>query len=102
MTTEIKISGIIYQIIVNFIVENWTRDTDIKYIPEYIIVIKKYIEKNFRNEISLTYLENKYNRSKYSISKEFKKYMGITVGEFIISTMLSHAKVMLKDGEENV
>ena len=65
-------------------------------IPEYIKEIAKDIDKNFRSDLSLSFFEEKYHRSRYHILKQFKKYMGTTINEYIITTRISYAKELLK------
>lgn len=78
------------------IVETSTNNTDAFLIPDYVRDIAKDIDKNFRTELSLPYFEEKYHRSRYHIAKQFKKYMGTTVNEYLISTRISYAKELLK------
>lgn len=96
LTTEAVVSNLINTMLTELIVETSTNNTDAFLIPDYVRDIAKDIDKNFRTELSLPYFEEKYHRSRYHIAKQFKKYMGTTVNEYLISTRISYAKELLK------
>ena len=54
------------------------------------------IDRNFRNRLTLSYFEDKYHLSRFHIAREFKKYMGITLNEYLINARISYAKELLK------
>ena len=64
-------------------------------IPDYIKAVTRDIEQNFRNELTLDSLAEKYSVSKYHLSREFKKYTGTTVHESLITARISYAKELL-------
>ena len=96
LTTEAVVSNLIGTMLTELIVETATNNTDTFLIPDYIKCIAKDIDKNFRTELSLSYFEENYHRSRYHIAKQFKKYMGTTVNEYLISARISYAKELLK------
>lgn len=101
-TTEIIVSNLINSILTELLLQTVTNDADTFLIPEYVREIAREIDKNFRTELSLEYFERKVHRSKYHILKEFKKYMGVTINEYIIATRISRAKELLKYSELSV
>lgn len=52
------------------------------YSNELICNILNYINKNIRNDITITELSNKYFYNKTYIMKKFKKELGITIKEY--------------------
>ncbi len=68
-------------------------------IPEYINLIKNKINREYINPIRLDDLALEFNISKFHMSKEFKKYTGITINEYLIDRRISHAKELLKYSE---
>lgn len=72
MTTEPITSNLINTMLTELIIETATNSADTFQIPEYIKEISKDIDKNFRCNLSLSYFETKYHRSKYHILKELK------------------------------
>lgn len=96
LTTEAVVSSLICSMLTELIVETSTNSADTFLIPDYIKEIAKDIDRNFRSELSLAFFEEKYHRSRYHILKQFKKYMGTTINEYIITTRISYAKELLK------
>lgn len=64
--------------------------------PDYIRSVMAEIEHNFSASLSLDYLADLYGVSKFHLSRQFKKYTGMTVNEFIIRTRITYAKGLLK------
>lgn len=64
-------------------------------LPEYIVYLKKYIENHFNNPLSLDALASFANVSKYHMEREFKKYTGFSVNEYIIALRLEQAKFLM-------
>lgn len=96
LTTEIVTSGLIDQILTELLVQTATNSADTFLIPEYIRQIAREIDKNFQTPLSLAHFEQKYHRSRCHLLKQFKKYIGTTITEYLILTRISHAKELLK------
>ncbi len=96
LTTEAVCSGRITALLTELLIETATNSADTFSIPDYIRAVVKDIDKNFRQELTLSRFEELCHRSRYHISREFKKYMGITVHEYITTARISHAKNLLK------
>ncbi len=67
---------------------------DVK-IPETITYLSKYIRHNYASGITLDFLANFANVSKYHLTREFKKYLGTTPIQYLITTRILNAKFML-------
>ena len=101
-TTELIASQLLTNLLTGLLLQNDTNYLDQSLIPAYITDLSKEIELNFRNDLTLAYFEKKYHKSRFSIEKEYKKYMGVTVTESVIRSRLSHAKELLKYSDHNV
>lgn len=101
-TTELLTSNVIQNILTELLIRNCTNDMKRVFIPKYIKMIAKKIESSFREPLCLDDFQREWNRSKYHISKEFKKYIGVTVNEYIISSRISYAKELLKYSELSI
>ena len=55
-----------------------------------------YILENFNNKLSLKELASEANCSVTYLSRIFKKYVGITIYNYITATRISNAQIMLK------
>lgn len=96
VSTEINTSNLIINILSEILIQTATCESQILFIPDSIKATMKYIDQNFHTTITLDDLEKNLSISKFHLSKEFKKYTGLTIGEYIISNRLSCAKELLK------
>lgn len=95
-TTEPYVSHLIDGLLTELLMQTSAARTDDFVLPDFIKEIAREMDKDFRSRLSLSYFERKYHRSRFHISKEFKKYMGITVNEYLINARISYAKELLK------
>jgi len=65
-------------------------------IPSYLQQISSHIERNYLDDFSLEDLSKMFSVSKYHLSREFKKYYGITINEYHIRLRIDLAKKMLR------
>ena len=101
-TTDIITSQCIHTLLTELIVQNTAGNSPQFLLPKYIKSIMKYIDLPFSEELSLDFLAQYQNINKFHLSHEFKKYTGLTLKEYIITTRLSHAKDLLKYTEKTV
>lgn len=101
-TTELVVSNLINNILTELLVQNQTNQAEKIYIPDYIKDIVREIEKSYGAELTLDYFASRYHRSKFHISKEFKRYMGIPVNEYIINVRISSAKQLLRYSDYSI
>jgi len=66
--------------------------------PQKIQNIITYIDDNFSSEITLEELENRFFLNRYYISHEFKKLVGTSVINYIITRRLQFSKELLRGG----
>lgn len=102
VSTEVLSSSLITNILTELLVQTITFDAQTIYIPSYIKEILKYIDVNFKSPMSLDELAKRYGVSKFHLAKEFKKYTGTTVNEYVIACRLSFAKELLKYSNSSV
>ncbi|MCH1960101.1 AraC family transcriptional regulator [Romboutsia hominis] len=65
------------------------------FLMSYIV---DYINKHYNEKITLDYLEKYFFVSKYYISHEFKKLLGISIGQYITHKRLENAKKLMHQG----
>lgn len=102
ISTEVLSSSLITNILTELIIQTSTLNAPVLYTPEYLKSILKYLDQYFTSEISLDYLSETYGISKFHLSKEFKKYTGTTIHEYIITQRISYAKELLKYSEKSI
>ena len=96
LTTELVTSNLINGMLTELLLQTATNNADTFLIPDYIRQIVREIDKNFKSGLPLSYFEEFTHRSRYYILKEFKKYIGVTIHEYIITARISYAKELLK------
>ncbi len=64
--------------------------------------IAKYLEEHFLENISLDDLANNFYLSKYYISREFKKCMGLGLWDYLTGLRVNYAKEELKDSNKTI
>lgn len=69
------------------------------YMPQLLKDIKRDIERRFFEKISLDELSQRHCIDKYHLSKEFKKWIGFSPIEYVITLRISYAKDLLKNSE---
>ena len=96
LTTELVTSNLINGMLTELLLQTATNNADTFLIPDYIRQIVRLIDKNFKSGLPLSYFEEFTHRSRYHILKEIKKYIGVTIHEYIITARISYAKELLK------
>ena len=96
LTTELVTSNLINGMLTELLLQTATNNADTFLIPDYIRQIVREIDKNFKSGLPLSYFEEFTHRSRYHILKEFKKYIGVTIHEYLITARISYAKELLK------
>lgn len=84
---------IIYLLLTDFRVENGNLHTQ-KYEERYRLIIR-YIEENYKENIRLEQLADKFGFSKEYFSRSFKKYMGVNFKEYLTRRRLIEAEQLL-------
>jgi Response regulator containing CheY-like receiver domain and AraC-type DNA-binding domain len=64
--------------------------------------IKEYIDRNFSQEIRLSYFSNKYYLSKEYLSKQFKEEFGYGIHEYILKVRMEKAGEMISDNSVKI
>lgn len=96
ISTEIISSNLITNLLTELSLQTITPNAETLFIPDYLKNILKEIERDFTSSLTLDSLSKNHGVSKFYLSREFKKYIGTTVNEYIIITRITYAKELLK------
>lgn len=96
ISSEIMTSNLIINLLSELLIQTCIPSSTTFFLPQAIKETIKAIDKHFQSPLSLDLLANEQNINKFHLAKEFKKYTGNTVNEYIINTRLSYAKELLK------
>ena len=58
--------------------------------------VRKYLDEHYTEKLSLDRLSERFFISKYHLSREFHRYYGITLNQYVISRRLTQAKKLLR------
>lgn len=71
-------------------------------IPDIIVAIQSYLDRNYSRSISLDDLSRTFSISKFHMSREFKRYVGKSPNDYLIGIRLDKAKVLLVDSRRSI
>lgn len=94
---ELRLSSQLERLLVFLLCKTPQYEENIKKIPEHLKYLISYIENNYASPLTLDYLSEFSNISKYHLCRLFKKYMGFTPNEYIIQLRIENAKKLLKN-----
>lgn len=96
ITTEVLTSHLIVALLTELLIEKAAPHTGEKFLPQWLSAVLKDIDQHFREDLSLDLLAHRNGVNKYHLSREFKKYIGTSVNEYVIAARLSYGKELLK------
>lgn len=70
--------------------------------PPYIHYVFHHIDHYFDEKITLNMLSELYGVSKFHLSREFKRYSGLTINEYIIAARINRAKTLLRYSHKTI
>lgn len=100
--SEILSSNLIVNLLTQLIILNNEDSLSLSVMPDYIKTCLKEMEKHFLEPFSLDELSSAIGISKYHLSREFKKYIGTTLNEYVITLRLTYAKELLRYSQDPV
>ncbi len=62
----------------------------------------RYMDSNYMNDLSLDSLSEMFHVSKFHMSREFRKYTGVSPGEYLITLRANHALLLLAQSDFSV
>lgn len=71
-------------------------------VPDIIVAIQSYLDRNYSRNISLDDLSRIFSISKFHMSREFKRYVGKSPNDYLIGIRLDKAKVLLVDSRRSI
>lgn len=71
-------------------------------VPDIIVAIQSYIDRNYASQITLDALSRSFGISKYHMSREFKRYIGKSPNDYLIDLRLDRAKSLLVDSGRTI
>lgn len=96
MRTEALSSKLLVNLLTELLLSANAQDQLSFYVPDYIRIVMKDMERRFNEKITLDEMARKYAVSKFHLAKEFKEYTGFTPNEYVINCRITYAKELLR------
>lgn len=100
--SEVISSNLIVNLLTELIIQSSTVGHSQSVMPDSIKSALKDLENRFLEPFSLDEIAKRIGISKYHLSREFHKYVGTTMNEYVIRLKLNYAKELLRYSEESV
>lgn len=91
---DILTSGLVTSLIMECISATGTAGGKVQ-IPRNIIEIRNYLDKNYKEKITLEHLSLKFNLDPFYLQKLFKRHVGQSPMEYLIHLRMTHAKNLM-------
>jgi len=100
--SDIIVSNLITNLLTQILIEGSTQQLNLGFMPDYIKAVLKIIENEFTDNLNMDLLSGRAGISKFHLSREFTRYVGTPLHEYLILTRLSHAKELLRYSGKSV
>lgn len=94
--SELVSHNYLTDIITSIYLENDNQSSNAMHVPEKFIKIRNYLDENYSSKLELETIARIFFISKYHLSREFKRYFGTTIGDYILKQRISKAKSLLR------
>lgn len=92
---ELQTSNNLYHLLTDMIVNTVDASAKTLATSETMRYLVKYMESNFSSSLTLDFLSEFTNISKYHLCREFKKYTGFSPNDYLIRIRIEQAKILL-------
>lgn len=100
--SEVICSNLIINILTELLIRSNNKGLSLTTVPQYMVKLVQYLDLHFKEYLSLDKIAQIHNISKYHLAREFKKYMGKTVVEYINDRRLNYGKELLQYSDLSV
>ena len=93
---EFEVSALLERLLLDIIDDKY-RDAPPP--PDYVLQVRAYLEEHFSERLTLDGLAARACVSKYHLSREFKRHVGMGINEYLIALRLDRACYLLQSSE---
>jgi AraC-like DNA-binding protein len=94
--TDIVVSCLIVEVLTELLLTSYNYNNENSIIPWYIEKAAGKIEREYRQKLSLDVISKELNINKFYLTKQFRKYTGQSLYEYLINYRLNLSKKLLK------
>ncbi|GGD80311.1 AraC family transcriptional regulator [Paenibacillus nasutitermitis] len=103
---DTMVQGLFIQLLVSIVriynASSLAGNQESKKLTSNMIDILNYLHADFRADLTIEDLANKFHISRSHLAREFKQHLGVPIGEYIRSLCLDKAKHLLRETGESV
>lgn len=92
----------ITNIITEVLIQAMTASHTHFHLPDVVQEAVSLLHAHFKEPLTLDEIASRVNVSKYHLSREFSKYMGLGINQYLINCRISYAKELLRDSSLSV
>ena len=96
VASEIRINQCIVSLLTQLLLDSIRSDRDASAWPAYVKQMVNRVEHSYAESITLERLAGEFGVSKFHLSREFKRLVGMNFMEYLMRIRLSHAKELLR------
>ena len=100
--SELISSNLIVNLLTELLIRSSSESLSLSAMPDYLKHLLKELENHFLEPFSLEEYAARIGLSKYHLSRDFRKYVGTTMNEYVITMRLNYAKELLRYSKESV
>lgn len=102
ISSEVLTSSLITNLLTELIIQKLTASQKLFRLPDSIHEATAFIQAHFTEELRLDQIAAFTNVSKYHLSREFSRYMGISINQYIINCKMQYAKELLRESSLSI
>lgn len=100
--SELIASNLIINLLTELMIQSSSESLSLSVMPDYLKKALKDLENHFLEPFALEDTARRVGISKYHLSREFRKYVGTTMNEYVITLRLNYAKELLRYSQETI
>ncbi len=99
---EVLTANVIHTILTELLIQRMTDFNECFYIPDDISQAISFIQAHYTENIFLEDIARQVNLSKFHLAREFTRYMGISINQYMINCRIGRAKELLRESNLSV
>lgn len=100
--SEVLTSSLITSLVTELVAQKLTASQSPFRLPDSVHDTVSFIQAHYSENLSLGQIAGRLNFSKYHLSKEFSRYMGMSIHQYLISCRIQAAKELLRESSLSV
>ncbi|MCB5954332.1 AraC family transcriptional regulator [Enterococcus sp. CWB-B31] len=100
--TDFQSSVLLHQLLNELLIQKNQLDFTYEEIPDYVLAMKAFIDRQFKESLSMEQLEKQFHINKYQLNREFSRFIGQPPINYQINKKISFAKDLLRYSDQSI